>query len=108
MNTDNVKLSTIAKEHVCAVNHQGSAGKMEADGAVACFKRSKAKHGVQYTKCLGDGDSEATGYVRKRMGKALMNAVTEHKLKKLIVDANGQQLKKNVANQSEVRNAIPA
>mgnify|MGYP001794331288 FL=1 len=81
---------------------------MDADGAVACFKRSKARQGVQYTKCLGDGDSEATGYVRKQMGKALMNAVTEHKLTKLIVDANGQQLKKNVANPSEVRNAIPA
>ena len=60
---------------------------MEADGAVACFKRSKAKYGVQLTKYLGDGDSKAfntvnsmqiydkriikeecTGHVQKQMG----------------------------------------
>ena len=118
-NRDNVKLSTTAKDHCCAVNHQESADKMEADGAVACFKRSKAKYGVQYTKYLGDGDSKAfttvnsmqiydkpiikeerTGHVQKQMGKALMNAVAEQKLEKFIVDANGQQVKKKVANPS--------
>ena len=46
-NRNNVKLSTIAKDRRCTVNHQGSDGKMEADGAVACFKRSKAKYGAQ-------------------------------------------------------------
>ena len=46
-NRNNVKLSTIAKDRRCTVNHQGSDGKMEADGAVACFKRSKAYYGVQ-------------------------------------------------------------
>ena len=35
------KLSVIAKGHNCDINHQGSVGKMEADGAVACCKRSK-------------------------------------------------------------------
>lgn len=58
-NRDNGKLSTIAKDHCCTINHQGSAGKMEADGSVACFKRSKAKYDVQYTKYLGDGDCKA-------------------------------------------------
>ena len=55
-NNDNVRLSTIAKGHDCAVNHTGSAGKMEADGAVAIFHRSVQQHNLRYTEYLGDGD----------------------------------------------------
>lgn len=56
---DNVKLSTIAKDHSCSDNHTGSAGKMESDGALLMFQRSEEKHNLRYTEYLGDGDSKA-------------------------------------------------
>lgn len=121
-NRDAVKLSTVAAKHECAINHDGSAGKMESEGAVRCFKRSEQKYGLRYTKYLGDGDSKAftsvngesvygnsvvveklecTGHVQKRMGKALMNAVAEHKGKKFVVNSSGNLLTgKTIANKS--------
>ena len=39
-NHDNVLLSTIASSHECDVNHEGLAGKMEADGALRIFGNS--------------------------------------------------------------------
>mgnify|MGYP001799966283 FL=1 len=41
-----------------------------------------------------------TGHVQKRIGKALMHAVTQNKSEKFVVDTNGQQLKKKLANPS--------
>ena len=47
------------RSHECAINHTGSAGKMEADGVVRCFEKSVATNGLQYTTYIGDGDSKA-------------------------------------------------
>lgn len=115
---ENTKLANIVSQHECSINHQGSAGKMEADGAVAIFSRSKDRNNVKYAEFLGDGDSKAystvkercnpdlvklecTGHIQKRMGKALMNCVTDHKSQKFVVDGNRNWLKgKKVANRS--------
>lgn len=47
MNNQNTKLSKLVTLHNCAANHQGSAGKMEADGALVCFERSESFYGLQ-------------------------------------------------------------
>lgn len=84
-----------AESHVgeCAVNHYGSAGKMEVDAVVEMFRRSKTLHQVIYSYYIGDGDSktfkgitdakpyedltvvkkECIDHVQKRMGTRLRN-----------------------------------
>lgn len=42
----------------CKVNYQGPSGGMEVDAAVKIFSRSEEKHGLRYTKYIGDGDSK--------------------------------------------------
>ena len=43
--------------HNCKINHTGSAGAMEAVGAVRMFLRSERTRGLRYMQYLGDGDS---------------------------------------------------
>lgn len=43
----------------CQINHEGSVGKMEVDAMIELFSRSVEKHGVMYTKYVGDGDSKS-------------------------------------------------
>ena len=92
-------------EKDCSQNHTGSAGAMEPTGMERIFKRSVKTRKLQYTGYLGDGDSksyqtvanadppmypdntkikklECTGHVQKRMGKRLMDKVSELKGKK--------------------------
>lgn len=77
----------------CAVNHEGSAGKMEVDSVVEMFRRSETLHQLKYTHYIGDGDSktfkgitdakpyedftvlkkECIDHVQKRMGTRLRN-----------------------------------
>ena len=90
----------------CQINHTGSSGGMETEGAIAMFKRSLEKHRLVYTKFVGDGDSscygsvnkamneiygtdypvskeECVGHVQKRMGSALTEFKKSMKGKKL-------------------------
>lgn len=84
-----------AESHIgeCAVNHDGSAGKMEVDAVVEMFRRSETLHQVKYSHYIGDGDSktfkgitdakvyedltvlkkECIDHVQKRMGTRLRN-----------------------------------
>ena len=76
----------------CTKNHTGSSGKMEVDGMVRIFSRSKAEREVMYAKYIGDGDCktftaisdsdpygplvkvekiECVGHIQKRMGTQL-------------------------------------
>lgn len=76
----------------CCINHEGSAGKMEVDGAIEIFQRSEKLHGVKYQSYIGDGDcktfkgivdsrpygdaiiitkKKCVGHVQKRMGARL-------------------------------------
>ena len=78
------------EEHqdVCEVNHTGSSGSMEVEGAMKIWKRSVTKHKLRYTSMISDGDSstyptiaaaepygkdhpvikhECVGHVQKRM-----------------------------------------
>ena len=44
-------------ENECEINHEGSAGAMEAKGVVTCFSSSVEKYNLRYTHYLGDGHS---------------------------------------------------
>lgn len=83
-------------ETVCEANHEGSAGKMEVDGAIEMFSRANEKNGVTYINYVGDGDcktfkaiveinpsvhkKECIDHVQKRMGTRLRNIAKTKKL----------------------------
>ena len=90
-------------QNACLKNHEGSAGAMEPAGVKEIYTRSEAKHHLQYTGYLGDGDSksyskiaaadppiyagkeikklECCGHVQKRMGRRLTDKITNCKKK---------------------------
>lgn len=90
------------ESHDCKINHKGSAGKMESDGAVKIFKKSIYK-GLRYTTYIGDGDTksyqevvntnpypghviakaECVGHVQKRVGTRLRDLKVKYKGRKL-------------------------
>ena len=45
----------------CTINHEGSSGAMEKDGAVEIFTRLIDKHKLKYTVFVGNGDSSSFG-----------------------------------------------
>ena len=45
--------------HNCPINHEGSAGSMEAAGLVECFMNSIENRKLRYTHYIGDCDSKA-------------------------------------------------
>lgn len=111
-NNENTTLAKVRK-HKCLINREGSAGKMEGTGIMRVFKRSQELYDLRYTRYLGDGDSksytdvsnaniydvdivkeECCGHVQKRMGKALINVVTEWKGKTLVIDKDGVLVQK--------------
>ena len=73
------------KSHVCTINHDGSAGKMECEGVKAIYHRSVEKHSlgdadtksyqeVIKSKPYGDipiDKAECVGHVQKRVGTPL-------------------------------------
>jgi len=90
----------IEHQNKCQSNHEGSAGKMEADSIKEMFHRSQKKYGVKYMHYIGDGDSktfkavvesrpygdtveiekkEYIGHVQKRMGARLRKCKKDHK-----------------------------
>ncbi|GFR61724.1 hypothetical protein ElyMa_003564100 [Elysia marginata] len=92
------------KHHLdCSKNHNAAAGLMEPEGLKRIFSRSESQYSLQYTGYLGDGDSksfsivsklnppiysgkeiyklECCGHVQIRMGKRLMDKVSENKNK---------------------------
>ncbi|XP_059163145.1 uncharacterized protein LOC131946415 [Physella acuta] len=97
----------------CEQNHVGTAGAMEPQGILKIFQRSQEKYGLNYVGYLGDGDSksyktvadadpeiytgksitkyECCGHVQKRMGRRLMDKVSECKGK--LYKENGKQYK---------------
>ncbi|GFX34559.1 uncharacterized protein TNCV_3657971 [Trichonephila clavipes] len=92
-----IESETIAADHVCHSNFQGSALKMEAVGATRIFQRSIVKRGLKYAHYYGDGDSkgfisvkdtygkdsitkyECIGYVQKRVGARLRKLKSKNK-----------------------------
>ena len=99
---DELAYATWFENHNCKLNHVGSAGSMEVNGAKRIFSRSIEKHGLRYTQYLGDGDSksfssvkniysnaeveklECVGHIQKRVGNRLRN------LKKNVKDLGGR------------------
>ena len=50
--------NVIRDSHKCSINHDGSAGSMEAKGIVECLRTPVENYSLRYTKYLGDGDSK--------------------------------------------------
>ena len=97
----------------CGRNHNGSAGAMEPVGTQVIFRCSEELYKLRYLGFLGDGDSKAfssvknadpvlyegvdiqkyecCGHVQKRMGRHLMNKVSQ--LKQTSFQYNGKTVK---------------
>lgn len=91
------------EEHVCSINHIGSAGSMEVVGMKRMFSRSVRLYGLRYTFFIGDGDTksfneicksnpypghsitkgECVGHVQKRVGTRLRAIKANYKGKTL-------------------------
>ena len=104
-----------AIKHDCLINHKGSSGSMETEGAVRIFNRSVQKNGLYYINYIGDGDSsafkgvhdsdpypgrtvqklECVGHVQKRVGAGLLNLT---KVNKGISGRGDGKLTRNVIN----------
>ena len=54
-----VEYDNFVREHDCPINHQGSAGAMEAIGVDRIFERSVPELKLRYTTYISDGDSKA-------------------------------------------------
>ena len=83
--------------HDCHINHEGSSGPRETEGAVRIFNRSINKYGLRYINYIGDsstykkvseskpygdqpvGKLECVGHIQKRVGASLLNLVKETK-----------------------------
>ena len=48
----------------CHINHDGSSGAMEKEGAIEIFPHSIDKHKLRYSTYVGDGDSSSFGNVK--------------------------------------------
>ena len=101
-------INVIRDSHECSINHDGSAGSMEAKGVVECFSTSVEKYILQSTEYLGDGDSksykevceadpygkpikklEFIGLIQKRVGQKLRNLKANGLFKDLYDDDDG-------------------
>ena len=98
---DNPAYNKWEEEHICPINHTGSAGSMETAGAINIFKRSIAFNGLRYKRYIGDGDSsafqkvadsnpypdlqitkgECVGHIQKRVGSRLRKLKERNKKK---------------------------
>ena len=87
------------QSHDCPINHAGSSGSMETEGAVRIFSRSLEINHLRYVNYIGDGDSsayktvtekkpygdftigklECAGHIQKRVGAGLMVLVKNNK-----------------------------
>ena len=54
--TDEYEQFMSTHEPNCDINHQGSAGSMEAAGLIECFQVSENDRKLRYVNYLGDGD----------------------------------------------------
>ena len=52
-------VNVIHDSQECSINHDGSAGSMEAKVVVECFSTSVEKYNLQYTIYIGDGDTKS-------------------------------------------------
>ncbi|KAE8746038.1 hypothetical protein FOCC_FOCC007296, partial [Frankliniella occidentalis] len=54
-------------EHMCFVNHNGSASKMEQDAIVDGFRHAYEEYGLMFRYFVGDGDSSTMASIRDRV-----------------------------------------
>lgn len=134
---DPVAYESWKASHCCKINHRGSAGSMEAEGAKHIFSRSIKNRNLRYTQFYGDGDSkshatvkyiypdltieklECIGHVQKRVGNRLRNLrkkvksitgkgkLTLHAIDKL-QNYYGIAVRSNIGNLEAMEKAIHA
>ena len=63
-------------QHMCSINHTGSAGAMKVVGMQKMFGRSVNLHGVRYTFYIGDGDTKSLDHICKS-GPYLGHTITK-------------------------------
>ena len=108
--------------HNYPINHEGSAGSMEAAGLMECFMNSIENRKLHYTHYIGDGDSKANnevvkndpypgivvkkeyaGHIQKRLGSCLHNL--KHTMKGPFTD--GKTLRLSFTNGIHLRISCP-
>jgi len=102
-NNDSAEYKEWKSTHDCPINHEGSAGIMEAAGVLQMFNRSENVNRLRYTTYIGDGDTkthqevvnadpyngvvitkaECVGHVQKRCGARLRKLKETYKKTKL-------------------------
>ena len=68
-NSDTYKKWLANHSALCQINHKGSSGDMETQGAIRIFSRSISERGLKYTQFVGDGDSSCFGRVAEMLKK---------------------------------------
>ena len=63
--TDEYEQFISTHEPNCDINHQGSAGSVEAAGLIECFQVSEKDRKLRYINYLGDGDSKSFSEISK-------------------------------------------
>ena len=102
----------------CLINHQDSAGAMEAKGIVECLGSSLDKYNLRYTEYLGDGDTksyydivnskpyddipvkklECISDIQKRVGARLLIMRKTKTMMKIAIQRNGKRRNHYVQN----------
>ena len=98
-------------ENECEINHEGSAGAVEAKGVVTCFSSLVEKYNLRYTQYLGDGDTksflevvksnpyngtavnklECICHIQKRVGSRLLKMRKDGEFKELYEDSDDDE-----------------
>ena len=63
----------------CCINHTGSSGLMEVEKFIEMFLRSIEKYNLQYVTYVADGDSRASGSVKKAVEEKFSDQYPLHK-----------------------------
>ena len=66
---DIVLYDKLKQDHICSINHHGSAPKMEQEGVERIFGRSMNKNKIRYTEYYGDGDTKSFSAVENVYGE---------------------------------------
>ena len=135
--TDSKAYEAWKSTHDCIINHVGSSGAMECEGAKTMFERSVSEYKLRYTEFYGDGDSkshptventypglkvkkrECIGHVQKRVGyrlrelkKRVKGLGGRGKLTKRVIDKLqnyfGIAIRSNVGNLEGMKKSVLA
>ena len=76
---DPERFKLLQSEHICKINHEGSAGKMELVGAEQIFQRSIETRKLRHLEYYGDGDSKSFATVENVYAPLIVTKKTVHR-----------------------------